>query len=219
VRIPILVPLVLLSCERQRTIAPDVAAIGDPDTWSVIHAETSVSVEDARRVLRLYPVGGDGPGSNVAMALVSGVDLAEGTVDVDLRGLGGALRSFVGVAFGVVDARSFEAIYFRPFNFQPEDPSHRVRAVQYVAWPEHTWEELRADHPGVYEGAVDPVPDGAGWFHARIEIARRTVRVFVNGAANPCLVVDRLAGRHGGVGLFVDSHEGWFSNVAVAKRG
>ena len=120
------------------------------------------------------------------MALVKGVELDEGTLEIDLKGKGWDEASFLGVAFAVADAKSFEAVYFRPFNF------HRDQAVQYVAWPEHTWE------------------------HARIEVTRRRVAVWVDGAKEPCLAVDRLGSRRKGmVGLWVDSQEGSFRNLKI----
>jgi hypothetical protein len=88
--------------------------------------------------------------------------------------------------------------------------------VQYVAWPDHTWEKLRKSKPGKFESAVKPVPDPAGWFHARVEVTKKKVRVWVDDAREPCLVVDRLADREKGkVGLFVDSNEGAFRNLKI----
>ncbi len=156
-------------------------------------------------------------GSNVGMALIDGLEFAQGTIRIDLKGNGRERASFLGVAFGVADPKTYEAVYFRPFNFQADDPLRRAHGVQYVAWPDHTWEALRTRTPGAYEAAVDPVPDPAGWFHARIEVAKRQVRVFVNDANKPCLVVNRLGSLDKGrVGLWVDSQEGWFANLKVA---
>jgi hypothetical protein len=63
------------------------------------------------------------------------------------------------------------------------------------------------------ELSVDP----AAWFHARIEVATHEVRVFVDGAQKPCLVVERLRRpEKGGIGLWVDSHEGWFAGMKVS---
>ena len=119
-----------------------------------------------------------------------------------------------------MDGNTYEAIYFRPFNFMREGNVFRQHAVQYVAWPEHTWEKLRKGKPGVYESAIKPVPDPSGWFHARIEVAKQKVSVWVDEGKEPCLVVDRLASREKGkVGLWVDSKEGSFRNlkIVVAK--
>ncbi|HMG56498.1 MAG TPA: hypothetical protein VK601_23520 [Kofleriaceae bacterium] len=207
--------LLLVSCAGPAAIRPDVAKIGDATAWSVVNAESRAALEDGRQVLRLAPLGGNRKGSNVGLALVAGVTCAEAAIDVDLRGQGEAGASFVGVAFGVADPSRYEAIYFRPFRFRSADAVERSHAVQYVAWPEHTWEALRAQSPGVYEAAIQPVPDPAGWFHARIEVGRTAVKVFVDGAAQPTLVVDRLRTAAGGVGLWVDSQEGSFANLQI----
>lgn len=207
--------LFLVSCAGHSAIRPDVARIGDATSWNVVHAESHVAVEDGKQVVQLAPVGGNRKGSNVGMALVAGVTCAEGAIDVDLRGQGDARASFVGIAFGVADATRYEAVYFRPFRFRSTDAVERSHAVQYVAWPEHTWEALRARSPGVYETAIAPVPDPAGWFHAHIEVGRATVKVFVDGAAQPTLVVHRLRTDRGGIGLWVDSQEGSFANLEI----
>jgi hypothetical protein len=207
--------LLLASCAGHTAIRPAVTGIGDAGTWSVVNAESHVALEDGKQVLRLAPVGGNRKGSNVALALVAGVTCGESSIDVDLRGLGEASASFVGVAFGVADPDHYEAVYFRPFRFRSADAVERSHAVQYVAWPDHTWEALRARSPGVYEAAIAPVPDPAGWFHAHIEIGRTMVKVFVDGAAQPALVVNRLRTSSGGVGLWVDSQEASFANLQI----
>jgi hypothetical protein len=214
-RMRIAAVLLLVSCAGQTSIRPDMAAIGDAARWKAVNVEPHVAAEDGKQVLRLAPIGGNRKGSNVGLALVAGVACAEGAIDVDLRGQGEGSASFVGVAFGVEDAGRYEAVYFRPFRFRSEDAVERSHAVQYVAWPDHTWEALRAQSPGVYESAIAPVPDPAGWFHAHIEIGRTTVKVFVDGAAQPTLVVNRLRTAKGGVGLWVDSKEGSFANLAI----
>jgi hypothetical protein len=101
-----------------RPLIPELARIDDGKAWSVINAESSsASLEEGKTVLRLSPRGGNMKGSNVAMALVQGLEFAEGTIEVDLKGNGDAQASFLGVAFGISDGRTYEAVYFRPFNF------------------------------------------------------------------------------------------------------
>jgi hypothetical protein len=206
-----------LHCAAENALAPDLSKIGDGAAWTVINTDPVTTVDEGKAVVRLDPRGGDRPsGSNVAMALVHGVDFVEGAIDVDLKGLGSQQRSFLGVAFGVESPNEFEAVYFRPFNFAPDDPAHRVRAVQYVAWPDHPWEELRTHTPDLDEAPIDPVPNPAGWFHAHVEVTETKVSVFVEHASKPCLVADRLrAHRRGGVGLFVDSHAGSFARLTI----
>jgi hypothetical protein len=200
------------------TISPDLGRIGDPTIWRVTNGEFEVVRDNGRRVLRLAPIGGNRQGSNLALALVIGFEFAEGVIDVDLRGNARGQASFPGVAFAA-NGQSHEAVYFRPFNFQSADPAQHAHAVQYVAAPDYPWDRLRASHPGVYEAAVAPVPNPEDWFHARIDVSARQVRVSVNHADTPCLVVDRLnTSVSGGVGLWVDSRPGSFSNLKITRR-
>jgi hypothetical protein len=126
-------------------------------------------------------------------------------------------QSFVGVAFHGVDDTTYDAIYFRPFNFRAEDPARRLRAVQYISHPTYTWQKLRAEHPGRYEQPVSPVPDPNAWFHVRVSVAGPKVSVFVNDAREPSLVVDQLSDRKKGlVGLWVGNNSGGdFANLAI----
>jgi hypothetical protein len=95
------------------------------------------------------------------------VEFANGTIELDIRGKDVQGQSFVGVALHGVDGTTYEAIYFRPFNFRAADSTRRAHAVQYISQPTHTWQKLRTEHPGMYENAVNPAPDPNGWFHAR----------------------------------------------------
>ena len=201
-------------------ITPDLAKIHDARSWSLLNGEAVVEKEAGTSVLRLRPKGDIAVGSNVGLALVARLELGAGTFEVDLKGAGAEAASFLGIAFDVADERNFEAVYFRPFNFtragERDGQPFRAHAVQYVAWPANPWERLRKDRPLVYESTVRPTPDAAGWFHARVEVTRRKVSVWVDGSKEPCLVVDRLGTREKGrVGLWVDSKEGAFRNLRI----
>jgi hypothetical protein len=143
--------------------------------------------------------------------------LADGTIGFDVRGQDVPQQSFVGVAFHGANAKAFDAVYFRPFNFKATDPVSRGHAVQYHSLPVYSWDKLRADQPGKYERAVNPVPDPNAWFHARIVIADPKVSVFVGDAKDPCLVVNALNGRKTGmVGLWVGNNSGGdFANLTI----
>jgi hypothetical protein len=138
-------------------------------------------------------------------------------IELELRGRNQPGASFVGLAFHGVDDETFEAIYFRPFNFAQADAVRRSRSVQYVSMPEHGWQVLREKHPGVYENAVEPAPPPEAWLHARIEIDAELVRVFVNAATKPCLVVKRIPDRASGrIGLWVgNGSDGDFARLTV----
>jgi len=200
---------------QTHAMRPDFMAIADSGAWAINHADASKLETDGKHVIRLVAEG-DSANGIVGLALPRTVSFSTGTIEIDLKGKNVRQRSFLGVAFNVVDEKTFEAVYFRPFNFKAEEPFRR-RAVQYVAWPKNTWEHLRTNSPGQYENAVNPVPDPDGWFHARIDVTDEQVRVFVNHAKEPILVVRRLS--KGGVarpaGLFVDSSDGHYANLAL----
>ncbi len=174
--------------------------------------QVTLASEDGRTILRVDEREGDG------VAWWPDLVMADGTIEVDIRGKDVMQRSFVGVAFHGLDEKTYDAIYFRPFNFRAADPARRAHAVQYVAHPIHTWNKLRDEQPGVFEHAVRPVPDPTQWFHARIVVASPNVRVYVNGSDQPSLEVTQLSTRKTGwVGLWVGNGSGGeFAGLKVA---
>lgn len=98
---------------------------------------------------------------------------------------------------------------FRPFNFTSDDPVRRGHGVPYISHPVYTWSKLRTAFPARYEQPVPPALDPDAWFRARVVVRHDTVRVFVNDADAPSLVVEQLSDRAGGwVGLWVGSGSG-----------
>jgi hypothetical protein len=173
---------------------------------------TAASLTDAARIgARLSEAPGDG------VAYLEGIEFANGTIELDLKGKDVQQQSFLGVAFHGVDGTTYDAIYFRPFNFKAEDPERRKRAVQYISHPDCPWQKLRGEHPGKYEQAVMPVPDPNGWFHARVVVASPKVSVFVEGANEPSLIVSQLSARGKGlIGLWAgNSSGGDFANLKL----
>ncbi len=142
---------------------------------------------------------------------------ADGTIEFDVRGKDVFQRSFVGVAFHGVDEKTYDAIYFRPFNFRASDAARRNHAVQYIAMPDFDWQLLRGKYPEKYEKPVSPPPMPDGWFHVRIVVAHPQVSVFVNEAVEPCLTVEQMSTRKSGwVGLWVGNTSGGeFANLKI----
>jgi hypothetical protein len=195
---------------RQQKWRLDLAALAEQKHLTVVNRHVTPLVEGSRRGIRLDEAQGQG------LAWVDGVELANGTIELDIRGRDTVGQSFVGVAFHAADASVYDAVYFRPFNFRIEDPERRAHAVQYVSMPAFPWQTLRAEHPGLYEKGVNPVPDPNGWFHARIVVASPSVSVFVEHAAQPSLVVTQLSARRRGmVGVWVDNFGGDFANLTI----
>jgi len=191
--------------------APRTTALQPDGAPKAYNREVSPLADGTRKGLRLDQREGDG------LAWWPDTVLAEGTIEFDVRGKDLPQQSFVGVAFHGADEKTYDAVYFRPFNFKAEDPARRVRAVQYVAHPTYTWNKLRAERPGEFERAVSPVPDPNGWFHVRIVLAGARVRVFVDDATQPSLEVTQLSDRkRGWVGFWVgNGSAGDFANLKV----
>ena len=196
---------------QQRAIEPVLARLAEGQGLQVFNRRVTSLSDSARKGLRLS----ENP--DVGVAYLPGVEFANGVIEVDVRGKDVQQQSFVGVAFHGVDSTTYEAIYFRPFNFQAADPARRARAVQYVSHPAYPWQKLRAEHPGVYEQPVKPVPDPNGWFHVRVVVAGSRVSVLVNDATEASLVVNRLGERTNGlVGLWVGNNSGGdFANLRI----
>ena len=199
---------------QEKALTLDLGKIADGKGWTVRNATAEAVAVEGKSAVRLKAKADSATGI-AGVVLADGVAFATGVIEIDLKGKN-ARPSFLGVAFNATDDKTFEAIYFRPFNFKA-DGEFKSRAVQYIAWPEHTWEKLRRNRPGKFEGPVRSVPDPEKWFHARIEVGKKQVQVYVNDAKEPCLTVDRLAegGKGRAVGLFVDSGDGLYARLKV----
>lgn len=191
--------------------SPDFAKLSDGRSAQVYNRALTVSTEGGRAVARFDARSGDGG------AVLNGVQVGDGVFEIDLKGKDVAQQSFLGIAFHLVDWTTFDAVYFRPFNFRAAEAERRAHSVQYVSHPANTWQRLRAERPGQFEGPLDPPPDPNDWFHARIVVANAKVEVYVNGAAKPSLVVDDLgANKSGGVALFLgNGSDGSFAGLRI----
>jgi hypothetical protein len=196
---------------QKKAIEPDLAALADGKFENTSKHTTSRLIDGVRKGVRLSEAPGEGP------AYIPGISFANGTIEFDVKGKDVQGQSFVGVAFHGVDGTTYDAIYFRPFNFKTDDPVRHVHAVQYVSQPDNPWQKLRDGQPGKYEKAVTPAPDPNGWFHARVVVASPKVSVFVGDAKEPALVVDQLSSRgKGKVGLWVGNTSGGdFANLRI----
>src|SRR6266511_138669 len=212
-----MIPFMVLACLTQ---APhpdtlDVTAVGKDPRWQIGGRTAAVVDTNGKRALELgvVPIMG--------LVWLKGYDFGNGVIEADMLGQSQPPQtSFVGVAFRVVDAQTYDAVYFRPFNFRASDSTRHSHAVQYVSHPGFPWQKLRSEHPGQYEAPVIPEPDGDQWFHVRIVVERPKVSVFVNDARTPELVVNALSDRaRGSIGLWVgDGSGGHFANLRVTRK-
>lgn len=161
-------------------------------------------------------------GDTGRMVILDDLTFRRGVIEVDIVGevMVGApadTRGFVGLAFAVRDSETYESFYIRATNGRSDVQLRRNRAVQYISEPDFPWQRLRAERTGQYESYVDVV-EGV-WTHLRIEVDETRARLFVNGAPQPALFIERLpnAGvESGGVALWVGPGSiGHFRNLTV----
>jgi hypothetical protein len=157
-------------------------------------------------------------------AVVRDVLFRDGTIEVDLAGQPGAsagsgARGFIGIAFRLQPDGRYEYIYLRPTNGRADDQVRRNHSTQYSSHPDFDFARLRQEAPEKYESYVDLEP--GVWTKYRIEVEGRKARLYVNGAEQPCLIVNdlKLEPREGQVALWVGpGTEGYFANLKIAAK-
>lgn len=161
-----------------------------------------------RASVRIANTGAQDSGYGEGLALVRGLSLQDGTIDVTLTGdtapdAPPELRGFVGIAFRVTDLSHFECFYIRPRNGRSEDQLQRNHSAQYMSIPGFPWDRLRSESPGKYESYVDLVP--GQWTKFKVHVSGTTAKLYVNGAEQPALIVNDLKGpaSNGGIALWV----------------
>jgi hypothetical protein len=158
------------------------------------------------------------------IAVLSGVSFHDGAIEVDLAGkpaagAPGDARGFVGIAFrSAADGSKYECVYLRPTNGRADDQLRRNHSTQYISIPEYEWFRLRKETPGQYEAYADLVP--GEWTKIRIEVSGVKMRLFVNGAAQPTLIVNDL--KHGdstgAIALWIGpGTEAYFANLRITQ--
>lgn len=200
---------------QQPTIQPDLTRVTGSGEWRLVGRDATVFEEAGRSAVRLSQTLGSG------FARLEGVEFSDGVIEVAIRGKNIPQQSFVGVAFHGLDDETYDAVYFRPFNWRSDDPGRRAHGVQYVSHPTYTWQKLRTEHPGQYEQPVDPPPDPDDWFRARIVVRAGTVSVYVNDAPTASLVVQQLSDRSTGwLGFWVGNGSGGdFADLRITPDG
>lgn len=181
---------------------------------SVYNRNATIFQDGSRKGVKLNEDNGEG------IVWLREVTFSQGVIEIDLRGQDVFQKSFLGIAFHGVNDSTYEAIYFRPFNFHAKDSIRKIHAVQYISHPLYTWRKLREERNGCYEKPLINPPDPNRWFRARIEISNDQVRVFVNDDTDPSLTVEKLSTVSSGkIGLWVgDGSGGDFSNLIISKK-
>jgi hypothetical protein len=157
-------------------------------------------------------------------AVVKDASFRDGTIEVELAGqpasgAGAGARGFIGIAFRIQGDGRYEYIYLRPTNGRADDQLRRNHSTQYSSFPDFDFAKSRQEAPEKYESYVDLEP--GVWTRYKIEVDGRKARLYVHGAAQPCLIVNdlKLEPQAGGVALWVGpGTEGYFANLTITGR-
>jgi hypothetical protein len=198
----------------KQIVRPEPRDLVLPGKGTIHNRAAKLVREGEREVVRLDARPG------IGLAWWHDVAFGAGTIAFEVRGKNELQRSFVGVAFhgDLAGAElTYEAVYFRPFNFLAQDPLRRRHMVQYVCHPEFTWDRLREERPDELEATVDRIPNPDDWFSARVVVSEKTVSVYVEGSDRASLVVTRLRARRSGwVGYWVGTgSDGEFAGLTL----
>ena len=155
-----------------------------------------------------------------AYAVVKDATFHNGEIEVEMAGrpAGGAAaaaRGFIGIGFRLKDGQ-FEYIYLRPTNGRADDQIRRNHSTQYSSHPKFSFAEARQQAPEKYESYVDL--EVGVWTKVRITVEGTKARLYVHGAAQPCLIVNdlKLGDSSGGVALWIGpGTEGYFSGLKI----
>ncbi|MFS2221709.1 hypothetical protein [Pantoea sp. B65] len=150
------------------------------------------------------------------------VDFGDGTVEVDVASELAAdapdyARGFIGLTFRIDHIGRFESIYLRPANSIAEDQLRRNHSVQYVSYPDYTFDRLRQESPEKYESYAQL--DMGRWIHMKIVVSGQKARLYLDNTLQPALLVNDMklgANQRGGVGVWLESGTvAWFRNLQV----
>ena len=172
---------------------PRLFPLDDPDKLILKGCKATIVDHRGRRAVELTGLPGNRPDRGQLMAVIPDLLFKNGTIQVELAGapLSQLVPGFIGLAFHIQDGgKRFENVYLRPRNARSENQLQRNHSCQYASEPDFDWKKLRDESPGVYESYVDLEVDA--WTQMKLDIHGKRLRLFVNDATQPCLVVNDL---------------------------
>ena len=146
----VLVTAAALAVTVHATTKPGRYAVESGQRLEFVQVLPQTVTYEGQKALRLEGVKGH---NGEALALVTGSEFTDGTIDVDLAGRPAAgsdagARGFVGIAFrSAAHAAAFECFYLRPTNGRADDQLRRNHSTQYISAPDYPWERLRTQAP------------------------------------------------------------------------
>jgi hypothetical protein len=196
-----------------------------PTIVEVVNGHTEIVTYRGVRALKLVPAPETAGKDEEMLAFLDGPEFRDGTIEIEVAGepRPGAppdSRGFIGVSFRTGPRGAWtDVFYLRPTNGRADDQLRRNHTVQYASDPEYPWYRLRKESPGAYESYADM--EAGVWTRIRIEVAGTKARLYVNGAAQPCLVVNDLkhGDRPGRIALWAHVEtDAYFGPMVVTRR-
>ena len=196
-------------------------ALNSSEGLELVDAKAEVITYKGRHALHLVALPDHAPAGSM-MAIVSGTDFKDGTIEVEVAGSPGRDaaaddRGFIGLAFRAQEhAARREVIYIRPTNGRADDQLRRSHSVQYESLPDFPWYRLRQENPGAYESYADL--EAGAWTHMKIVVSGTEARLYVNGVEPPTLIVKdlKLGESHGEIALWAYwSTDAYFSSLII----
>lgn len=196
-----------------------------PAIAHVINGRTEIVTYRGVRALKLIPSPTSEGKDEDMLAILDAPDFRDGSIQLDVSGAprpgtSEGARGFIGISFRTGPKGEWsEIFYLRPTNGRADDQLRRNHAVQYASHPDYPWYRLRKEHPGVYESYADM--EAGAWTKMRVEVSGATARLYVNGAPQPCLIVNDLkhGARAGSIGLWAHVEtDAYFGPVTVQRR-
>ncbi|MCA0931323.1 hypothetical protein LCM02_02590 [Lutimonas saemankumensis] len=178
-------------------------------------------IKAVNRSITIYGDKGDAIELNAenssGLGIIEDIEFKKGIIEIELLGENNPGKSFIGIAFNIENDETYEAVYFRPFNFKAEEQIRKEHMVQYIYHPEFTWRKLREERTGEFENEINMPPDPDDWFKAIIHISDKTVNVYVNDLPEPVLTVDRLSSiKSTSIGIWTGfGSSGRFRNLVI----
>jgi len=195
-----------------QTVAVDLSKLVMDKTLQAVNREVS-RMKDGSGKSYIHMNEKEGAG----IAWLEDIQFSNGTIEFDVKGKNILQKSFVGIAFHGSNDSTYDAVYFRPFNFKSAEQERKNHSVQYISLPKYDWPKLRSEFPNKYEQPLNPAPEPEEWIHCRLVVKDQEVRVFVNKNSNPSLTVKQLSSQKGNkVGFWVgNGSEGDFANLNI----
>lgn len=161
-----------------------------------LRCEGHATIYRGKRALQVRANAETG-GKTGGLAILPGAAFQDGEFEVEMAGepapgAGAAARGFVGMAFRVIDGTTYESFYLRPTNGRADDQVRRNHSVQYESLPDFPWSRMRKEFPGKYETYTDLQP--GTWTHYRVTAQGASLRLFVNHAEQPAMIVNDARG-------------------------